>query len=325
MTERENAIKILKFGSPERIAPGLPTYNITYHGCNHEGYADGGHDCSVGEKWTDIWGTVWHKEHPGVMGFPRGNPLADISCLKSYEWPDPDDPRICNKIYQMAEVYQPGDTFLTGQHRDTLWEKSYMLVGMENMMQYLYTEPEYAREILHHIMDFQLGIAKHYINLGVEMISAGDDLGTQCAPLLNPNIIREVFMPEYKRLFDLYKSHNVIINFHSCGNVDRLLDIFIDLGVSVLNPIQATANNLDKIRAQTQGKMALIGGISTTTLMDGPIEAIVSEVKNRMWQLGRYAGYFCAPDQDMPFPQENIEVFREVVDKYGVYPIQQPD
>jgi len=324
MTERENAIEILKFGSPERIVPGLPTYTITYHGCNHEGYLGGGHDCSVGEKWTDIWGTEWHKEHPGVMGFPRGNPLADISCLKNYEWPDPDDPRICGKIYQMAELYQPGDTFLTGQHRDTLWEKSYMLIGMENMMQYLYTEPEYAREILHRIMDFQLGIAKHYINLGVEMISAGDDLGTQCAPLLNPNIIREVFMPEYKRLFDLYKSHNVIINFHSCGNVDRLLDIFIDLGISVLNPVQATANDLDKLRSQTQGKIALMGGISTTILMDGPVEAIVSEVKSRMCQLGKYGGYICAPDQDMPFPQKNIDAFREAVDRYGAYPIIEP-
>lgn len=97
------------------------------------------------------------------MGFPKVNPLSDVENLKTYRWPDPNDERICRKIYKMAEDFHERDTkFLTGSHRDTLWEKAYMLVGMENMMKYFYMEPEYAKEILHKIMDFQLGIAKHY-------------------------------------------------------------------------------------------------------------------------------------------------------------------
>ena len=36
--------------------------------------------------------------------------------------------------------------FLAGQHRDTLWEKAYMLVGMENLMVYFKTEPEAVHE-----------------------------------------------------------------------------------------------------------------------------------------------------------------------------------
>jgi hypothetical protein len=38
-----------------------------------------------------------------------------------------------------------------------------MLVGMETMMVNFLTEPEFVREVLHHIMDFQLGIAAHYL------------------------------------------------------------------------------------------------------------------------------------------------------------------
>ena len=34
-----------------------------------------------------------------------------------------------------------------------------MLVGMEHMMEYFYDEPEFVREVLHRIMDFQLGVA----------------------------------------------------------------------------------------------------------------------------------------------------------------------
>ncbi|HEY3415921.1 MAG TPA: hypothetical protein VGM23_03460, partial [Armatimonadota bacterium] len=141
MTAKENALQIIRFGTPEWVAGGLPSYTLCYQGCNHEGYSGGGHHCPVGTRWTDIWGTEWHKEHDGVMGFPRGNPLAEMSALPSYAWPDPDDERIRGKIDRLAEEYPGGDLFLAGSHRDTLWEKSYMLVGMENMMAYLLTEP----------------------------------------------------------------------------------------------------------------------------------------------------------------------------------------
>jgi len=54
---------------------------------------------------------------------------AREDALRSYQWPDADDPRICGKINEKARDYPGGETFLAGSHRDTLWEKSYMLVG----------------------------------------------------------------------------------------------------------------------------------------------------------------------------------------------------
>ena len=84
MTNKENALQIIWFGNPERVVGELPLYRLSYLGCDHEGYESGGHHLPVGSKWTDIWQTQWHKEHPDVMGFPRGNPLADIRNLKDY-------------------------------------------------------------------------------------------------------------------------------------------------------------------------------------------------------------------------------------------------
>jgi uroporphyrinogen decarboxylase len=322
MNAKQNAQEIIRFGKPERVVSGLPSYGLCYHGCNHEGYRGGGHNCPVGSKWTDVWGTEWHKEHEGVMGFPRGNPLAEPQSLKTYQWPDPTDERICALIYQKAKEFPGGDLFLGGAHRDTLWEKAYMLVGMENMMVYFHTEPNFAREVLHRIMDFQLGIAAHYLKIGVESVGLGDDMGTQQGPLLGPRIMREFLVPEYKRLFDLYRAKGVIIGFHSCGCIEDVLPIFMELGVNVLNPIQATANNLEKVRRITQGKMALQGGVSTATIMDGPVAVIEQEVRKRLWQLGRDGGYFCGPDQGMPFPKPHIDAVYAAIEKFGRYPIE---
>ncbi len=321
MTNRENALQIIRFGKPERVTAGWPDYGLNYLGCNHEGYDGGGDDMPVGSIWQDIWQTEWHKEYEGVMGFPKGNPLADVGSLKDYRWPDPNDERICGQIYEKAKGFPGGDVFLSGSNRDTLWEKAYMLVGMEQMMIYFHTEPEYAREILHRIMDFQLGIAAHYVSLGIEIAHMGDDLGTQHSLILSPAIIRDFLVPEYRRLFTFYKTHNVLINFHSCGHIEPILDVFMGLGVDMLNPIQATANNLAAVRSKTQGRMALVGAISTKTLLEGPAGRIREEVRNAISSLGQSGGYFCEPDQGMPFPPAHYQAYLDALEEFGTYPL----
>lgn len=326
MTARENALRIIRFDSPERVTAGPPAVGLSFRGCNHEGYAGGGHDCSVGSAWTDIWGTTWHKEHAGVMGFPRANPLPDAAALRGYQWPDPDDPRIVGPIHEMA-ARLPGersDRFMCGSHRDTLWEKAYMLVGMERMMVAFHDDPAFAREVLARIMDFHLGIARHYLAAGVEIVALSDDLGTQRGPLLSPAIVERFLVPEYERIFALYRAHGVLINFHSCGAIEAFLDTFMRLGVDILNPVQATANDLFQVRRRTEGKMALQGAVASWRLMEGPPEVIASEVRQRIWNLGREGGYFCCPDQGLPFPPEHIQAMEQTIGEYGRYPLQSP-
>ena len=322
MNAKKNALNIVRFDEPERVISGCPAHGVAYRGCNHEGFEGGGHHLPVGSRWVDIWGTTWHREHEGVMGFPEDPPLADLPrALESYTWPDPDDERICAWIYEQAKGWNRDEEFLVGTHRDTLWEKSYMLVGMENLMCFFHTDPQSVRQLLHRIMDFQLGIARHYLEIGVEIVGMGDDLGTQRGPLISPETVKEFLVPEYRRLFDLYKERGVLVNFHSCGHVEPMLDTFMELGVDILNPIQATANDLDGMRRRTQGRMALQGGVSSGTIVSGPVKAIRREVAERLWQLGREGGYFCGPDQGMPWPEEHIQALHAAVEELGEYPL----
>lgn len=322
MTNKENALRIIRFDKPERVVRGLPCYMVNYLGCNHEGYDGSSENCPVGTKWTDIWGIGWDKEQEGIMGFPRIAPLAEVEDLKSYVWPDPDDERICGKIYEMADKFPGGDVFLMGSHRNLLFEKANKLVGMENLMVYFYEEPEFVREVFHKIMDFQLGIQKHYLKVGIEAVSFSEDLGGQSAPLISPNMINEFMYPEYERIFSIYREKKIITNFHSCGNVEALIDIFLKIGIDVLNPVQVTANNLDKIRELTKGRITLEGGINSATIIDGPIEKIVAEVRERIAQLGQDGGYFCTQDQYMPYPKIHLEALQKAVDEYGKYPLK---
>lgn len=97
--------------------------------------------------------------------------------------------------------------------------------------------------------------------------------------------------------------------------------MLLELGVDVLNPVQATANNLTNVIRTTHGKMALSGGISTGLVMDGPVDLIREEVKRVIGILGRDGGYFCGPDQGMPFPESHIQALHEAVEEFGRYPL----
>ncbi len=318
---KENALRIIRFNQPESVMYEPPIYELVYHGCNHEGFNGGGDDSPIGSLWVDIWGTQWRKIHDDVMGLPVGNPLSDIGSLKEYRWPDPSDEQICGRIYRQAEAYEGEDSFLTGSHRDTLWEKAYMLVGMENMMVYFIKEPTFAKTVLNQIMDFQIGIAKHYIDLDVEMVRLSDDLGSQTSLLLSPQIIDEFLRPEYERLCQLYREHDVMIRFHSCGYVEPLLELFMQLGVNILHPVQATANDLDHIREVTQKRMALEGGVRSYVVLEGPVEMIEEEVRKRIRQLGQQGGYFCRPDQTLKYPRVHLVAVRAAIERYGTYPL----
>jgi uroporphyrinogen decarboxylase len=155
----------------------------------------------------------------------------------------------------------------------------------------------------------------------VELASPGDDLGTQSSLLISPQIFHDFLLPEYKRLFELYKKNGVLINFHCCGHVEPLLDIFTEIGVDILNPVQATANNLRSVRERTRGKITLCGGISTHRLMLDSVDDIENMVKRTMALLGADGGYICTPDQHMPFEKDKLDALIQTVEEYGKYPI----
>jgi len=70
--------------------------------------------------------------------------------------------------------------------------------------------------------------------------------------------------------------------------------------------------------------MALQGGIRSGLIVRGPAGSIREEVVRRMWQLGRNGGYFCGPDQSMPWPAEHIQALYQAVEELGQYPLQEP-
>ena len=62
----------------------------------------------------------------------REHPLADITNLKNFQWPNPDDPqRYAGFPKQMAGA---GDKFVMFCFGQGIWERLHMLLGMDKAM-----------------------------------------------------------------------------------------------------------------------------------------------------------------------------------------------
>jgi len=321
VTELENFYATVRFLKPERITTSSPTYGLHYKGCYHEDANGIAHDRPKGESWQDIWGVGWHKDLDGVMGFPRMHPLADLNLVDAYPFPNADDPALYGAIFEgkqrFLEEGKDKTHILSGANTDTLWERAYMLVGMEDLMAYFYTDPELVHRLLDRILAFQMRIAEHYVKAGIKVAGLSDDMGTQNSLLLGEKLFDTFFMPRYAQLIDYYRKNDVLISFHSCGHIQPLISRFIDLGITILNPVQATANDLDALRRETQGKMVLHGGVDSQVVMEGTEEEVAACVKKRLRQLGRQGAYICCPDQGLPYPKRNLDALSRTVERYG--------
>ena len=192
--------------------------------------------------------------------------------------------------------------------------------GLDNFLMAFHERPDELRELLRKIADYNIAIFERYIDLGVDGVSFSEDLGSQRALMISPEQFREFIKPAYARIFKVVKDAGLLINFHSCGCVQDIVEDLIDVGVDILNPVQSRANDLHLMKQKAQGKIALQGAIDThEVLMLGTPETVEAEVKRVLSTLAPGGGYIIGPDQGMPFPEENIAALWAAAETWGVY------
>lgn len=273
------------------------------------------------ENWVDLWGVEWEITVEDSVPFPVKNPITSLKQLEDFNIPSPDKLIFNDEMKDIVETSRKTGKLLRGHLTYFMFERAWALTGLEKFFIGMIENPEAIHYLLDQILEYNLKVFERYIDLGVDMIAFSEDLGSQKALMMSPTMFREFFLPRYKKCFKPLLKEDIMINFHSCGCVDAIIEDIVETGATILNPIQARANDLDKIRKITQDKMCLMGGIDTQyTLTRGTPEEVKEEVLIRMRQLGDKGGYIVAPDQSIEMPEKNIKAFYETAEMYGKYP-----
>lgn len=311
MTPKDNFLKAMGFSEPEYVPHSEEEFVrvIFYNGAwpPHRGKC--------------MWKITWDSRDERVLPLTIEHPIETIGDLYEYAFPNPEEFNCFSGLEEQISSI-PKDEFLVGGgHPFVLFERAWSLVGMEKLLIWMLAEEEAVEYLLMKIANFQIEIAKYYLKLGVDIgWLGGDDYGSQNALIMSPALFRKYIKPELARIVSVYKEAGKMVFLHSCGCIMEIVQDLIDIGIDILNPIQASANDLIALKNMSQGKMTLWGGVDAATLMTGTLEDVEQEVRRRIEQLAPNGGYVISPDQGLPFPEANMETFSRAVRKYGKYP-----
>lgn len=222
-----------------------------------------------------------------------------VEDITNYNFPDAYAPGRFDKAKRDIEHFGQ-DYFIIGDVEITLFELAWHLTGLEKYLVDMACEEEYIEVLNDKVEEWSTGLALQLIELGVDAIWFGEDLGSQTSTLISPDMWREVFKPRYKRMIEKLRAKNpeIIIIMHSDGAVAPLIDDFIELGINVYNPVQPNVPGSDpqELKNKYGDKISFFGGIDQQDLLPrGDIAAIEKEMKSRIKILNNNNGYLLAP------------------------------
>lgn len=263
------------------------------------------------------------------------SPLADASIedLESYPWPVADLPgRGEGAERQAKRLFEDTDMALVGRFGGSLFETAQFLIGFENWMTKLVTDPPFIGALLDKIntiileMDrIGLQAAGRYLTI---FKASGEDLGGQNGPLYSPRVFNTILLPRLQARWSQARAILDEINpqckimLHSCGSVRRDIPAMIAGGIQVLDPIQPRAAGMDSADLKRDFGEALTfhGGVDIQQVLPfGTPAEVEAEVKARLSALAQGGGYILCPSHfvQADTPPANIVAMCQAAQRWG--------
>ena len=263
--------------------------------------------------YKDAFGSIWNKTVDQDIGVVE-NVVVTSENLADYQFPDLESPQ----VYQFTRdrVAKNPDKFIVYYLAFSLYERSWVLAGMETVLMSMAADPEFVHSLLDRILEYNLVQIENACAAGVDAIWIGDDWGQQTGLIMGPAHWREFIKPRIKVMYDAVKARGKKVIIHCCGKVDEILPDLIEVGVDLFNPFQPEVMDVYQVKKQFGKEIAFWGGISTQQLLPfGTPDQVREEVKRLLDKIGQDGGYIAAPAHSIPgdAKPENIAAMIEVL------------
>ena len=235
------------------------------------------------------------------------------AAVKKYTCPDPDKSDNFDDFKHDLEKYS-GDYLVWPSGYGGIYERSYHVLGWEELMTYIASNPGIVEEIFDKVLDYKIKVAQKTVELGFKIGHTGDDFGTQYGGFFSDKMFRGLILPRLKKLFEVFIKGGLPVMLHSCGNVTQYIPELIDIGLDILEPCQPCMD-LKFLKKEYGKDLIFYGGINTQTLPYLSQEETRQMVKDTIQILGKGGGYIIAPAQEImnDVPIENIKALVETI------------
>lgn len=224
----------------------------------------------------DIWGAHRRKvvNNYGAYDEFVTYPLEDaknLADLKKYDWPQPEwwdfsdlrsviDELNKKNIYNIR--YRVGSVF------ETAWS----LYGFEKFLLDLALQPQLPLYIMEQVAKVHINNLKTILDLAadqIDIIYFYDDIASQNALMISPQMYKDYIQTYHQEIINISKKYGKPVMMHCCGSIYPLIEEFIKMGLSILNPIQPIAKNMnpEKLANEFGGRITFHGGIDIQKLL----------------------------------------------------------
>lgn len=276
--------------------------NYAMEGIVHE------HD---GEGHTDAWGISWVKQGPfnQIERFPLAGATREQAL--AYHFPAEQIDALMQPMLPVAAQAQ--DTFIGCDVSPCVFEMYWRLRGMEEAMLDMSGDPELIETMFARCADFAALLSEEACTrFSLDWLWTGDDVASQQALLMSPAMWRRLIKPHLARVVAVGKAHGLWTAYHCCGALRPIIPDLIEIGVDVLNPVQAGCPGMDALELKREfgRELAFMGGVDTQGILPNGSAAQVRRATEQLIE-GMTAdggGYILAASHTVPpeTPVDNI-------------------
>lgn len=220
--------------------------------------------------------------HGAIMGGMAG-PIQTRDDFNRYPWEE--IPIIFRNIYtphfEAIRKTLPRGMKAWGGCGYGIFEASQDLVGFEPLCIMQCLDPDLFGDLFVKIGDLWVvlweWVIKYYPDIFV-FYRMGDDLGHKTSTMIDPDIIRQYILPQYKRVIDLVHHSGKKFLLHSCGNIFPLMDDIIDLGIDAKHSNEDQIAPFIKWIELYSERIGLFGGFDLNLLILNKPEDVFNTV-----------------------------------------------
>ena len=148
------------------------------------------------------------------------------------------------------------------------------------------------------------------------------DMAFKTATMCSPAMYGQLIWPDHKRLADWAHAHGQKFIYHTDGDVNGVIDLYIAAGFDCLQPLEAKAGmDIRKLCPKYGSKLAFFGNVDVMKMATNNLDLIKQEMREKLAAGKATRGYLYHSDHSVP-PQVSWDTYLAIikmVEKYGSY------
>ncbi|MDD5680193.1 MAG: uroporphyrinogen decarboxylase family protein [Candidatus Omnitrophica bacterium] len=201
--------------------------------------------------YVDAWGVKRLMPEGGLYYDMIKNLLssADIKEIEEYKGPVAEELGITKELAEKGNYLYENTNYALVTTFPGIFEKSWELRGVENILMDIALNQKLVETLFDKVLEIEIKLYEKllgFIGKFLNLVMFTEDLGHEDGLLVSPQFYRKVLKPRQKELIKTIKRYsNAKVAIHSDGAIRSLLEDFIEIGIDVINPVQAGAKDMN--------------------------------------------------------------------------------